>query len=111
MSIPRQKQEEDIELKVAKPVRKAKAAVTATASPIRKAKAARLEGKTNISVVLPRGVAETLRDLVFFSPGLSISEAINEALTPFIAARAKKFKNGIIPSRGSLKLKQGRPIR
>ena len=65
--------------------------------------------KVRLTVLLPSPLAERVKDAVYWSPGLTLSELAEEAFTNAIQKREKERKKSFPPRHG--KLKAGRPLK
>ena len=63
-----------------------------------------------LSVQLPLGLIEKARDVVFFSPGLTMARFMEEALVAQLE-RAEKKRGEPFPSRAGAALRTGRPVK
>jgi hypothetical protein len=66
--------------------------------------------KERVTFQLPVGLIEKARDVVFFSPGLTMASFMEEALVAQLKRAAKK-RGEPFPSRAGAALKTGRPIK
>ena len=66
--------------------------------------------KERVTFQLPVGLIEKARDVVFFSPGLTMASFMEEALVAHLK-RAEKKRGEPFPSRAGAALKTGRPIK
>jgi hypothetical protein len=69
------------------------------------------EEKIRFTVLMQRDLVEQLRDIVVFTPGATLADAVAAAVGAYVKQRAKSFPGGKIPNRGGLAVKTGRPIR
>ncbi len=60
-----------------------------------------------ISLRLRASVAEAVRDVVYFSPGLTINQFMTDAIAAHLK-RARKLRGAPFPSRGGAPLRLGR---
>ena len=67
-------------------------------------------GKERVTFQLPVGLIEKSRDVVFFSPGLTMASFMEEALVAQLE-RAQKRRGEPFPSRAGATLKTGRPVK
>lgn len=67
--------------------------------------------KVRFTVIISNDLLEALRDAVVATPGATLASAAEAALDAWLVKKAKDFPRGKIPSRGTLTVKQGRPIR
>jgi len=65
--------------------------------------------KVRLTILLPSSLVERVKDAVYWTPGLTLSELAEEAFTAAIQKREKGRKKRFPPRRG--KLKAGRPIK
>jgi hypothetical protein len=66
--------------------------------------------KGRVTFRLPLGLIEKARNVVFFSPGLTMASFTEEALVAQLK-RAEKKRGEPFPSRAGATLKTGRPIK
>lgn len=66
--------------------------------------------KERVTFQLPVGLIEKARDVVFFSPGLTMASLMEEALLAQLE-RAEKKHGKPFPSRAGAALKTGRPVK
>jgi hypothetical protein len=66
--------------------------------------------KERVTFQLPVSLIEKARDVVFFSPGLTMASLMEEALVAQLE-RAEKKRGKPFPSRAGAALKTGRPIK
>ena len=65
--------------------------------------------KGPLSILLPSPLVEGVKDAVYWSPGLTLSELAEEAFTSAIEKRERARKEPFRPRHG--KLKAGRPMK
>jgi len=65
--------------------------------------------KVRLTVLLPSSVVERVKDAVYWTPGLTLSELAEEAFTAAIQKRERSRKKPFPPRSG--KLKAGRPLK
>ena len=85
------------------------AAVRTRTSGTKRAEPARAT-KERVTFQLPVSLIEKARDVVFFSPGLTMASFIEEALVAQLK-RAEKKHGKPFPSRAGAALKTGRPLK
>jgi hypothetical protein len=69
-----------------------------------------IEGpKIRLTILLPSPLVDRVKDVVYWTPGLTLSELAEEAFTTAIQKREKERKKPFPPRHG--KLKAGRPIK
>ena len=68
-----------------------------------------IEGKVRMTVLLPPALVERIKDVVYWTPGLTLSELAEEAFTAAIKKRERARKEPFRPRHG--KLKAGRPMK
>jgi hypothetical protein len=66
--------------------------------------------KERVTFQLPVGLIEKARDVVFFSPGLTMASFMEQALVAQLK-RAEKKRGEPFPSRAGATLKTGRPVK
>jgi hypothetical protein len=66
--------------------------------------------KERVTFQLPVGLIEKARDMVFFSPGLTMASFMEEALVAQLK-RAEKKRGEPFPSRAGAALRSGRPVK
>jgi hypothetical protein len=66
--------------------------------------------KERVTFQLPVGLIEKARDVVFFSPGVTMSGLMEEALRAQLV-RVEKARGEPFPSRGGAVLRTGRPVK
>jgi hypothetical protein len=66
--------------------------------------------KERVTFQLPVGLIEKARDVVFFSPGLTMARFMEEALVAHLE-RAQKKRGEPFPSRAGAALRTGRPVK
>jgi len=65
--------------------------------------------KVRLTILLSSSLVERVKDVVYWTPGLTLSDMAEEAFTAAIQEREKGRKKQFPPRRG--KLKAGRPIK
>jgi hypothetical protein len=66
--------------------------------------------KERVTFQLPVGLIEKARDVVFFSPGLTMASFMEDALVAQLK-RAEKKRGEPFPSRAGAALRSGRPVK
>jgi hypothetical protein len=66
--------------------------------------------KERVTFQLPVGLIEKARDVVFFSPGLTMASFMEDALVAQLK-RAEKNRGAPFPSRAGAALRSGRPVK
>ena len=64
------------------------------------------KGRQNITASLPRDLAEEAKNTVYWTPGLSLSRLVAEALTESLA-KIRKERGKPFPDRGGAQLTRG----
>ena len=65
--------------------------------------------KVRLTVLLPSPLVDRVKDAVYWTPGLTLSELAEEAFTAAIQKRKRERKKPFPPRHG--KLKAGRPMK
>ena len=68
-----------------------------------------IEGKVRMTVLLPPALVEKIKDAVYWTPGLTLSQLAEDAFTNAIEKRERGRKEPFRPRHG--KLKAGRPMK
>jgi post-segregation antitoxin (ccd killing protein) len=66
--------------------------------------------KERVTIQLPVDLIEKARDVVYFTPGLTMTRLMEEALVATLEEMARK-RGGRFESRGNARLRTGRPVK